>query len=235
MISHRNEEGFASYWARPCHRAVASTPPRWDWRLKRHPTRRGYPMSRFASARTEARSPAGAALFSARAIVPICGATWLCRYIPSTTASATTTAIEADTLMSEWNITTNEGTVSRHRAAIPTTGLRWQCPNMANVMPTVLMRTRVESATCIQPGFTTILKRVKIANVISVIGAQILRASYMVRRNEALAIRAETAAVSEVGGDNSPHTESRKTKKCAIQGSMPSFFIGGTMTTAPIM
>jgi len=33
MISHRDEEGFASYVACPCHRAVASTPPRWDCRV----------------------------------------------------------------------------------------------------------------------------------------------------------------------------------------------------------
>ncbi len=73
------------------------------------------------------------------------------------------------------------------------------------------------------------------ANVISVIGAQIFSASYMVLRNEALAMRAETAAVSEVGGDNSPQTDKRNTKKCAIHGSMPSCRIGGTITTAPMM
>ena len=41
-------------------------------------------------------------------------------------------------------------------------------------------RTRMVSTTCIQPGFTTMFGRVKIANVISVIGAQIFSASYMV-------------------------------------------------------
>src|SRR5215471_16491795 len=30
MISHRDERGFTSYSACPCHRAVAYTPPRWD-------------------------------------------------------------------------------------------------------------------------------------------------------------------------------------------------------------
>src|SRR5215475_5685897 len=102
-------------------------------------------------------------------------------------------------------------------------------------MPQVLISTSSVSAICIQPGFTTMLERVKIANVISVIGAQILSASYMVRRNEALAIRADTAAVSEVGGDSSPQTDIRNTKKCAIQGLMPSACIGRTMTTAPMM
>ena len=67
----------------------------------------------------------------------------------------------------------------------------------------------------------------KIANVISVIGAQILSASHMVRMNDALAIRAETAAVSEVGGDNSPHTDNRNTKKCATHGLIPSSWSGG--------
>jgi len=33
MISHRGEEGFASYSVCPCHRAVASTPPRWECRI----------------------------------------------------------------------------------------------------------------------------------------------------------------------------------------------------------
>ena len=75
----------------------------------------------------------------------------------------------------------------------------------------------------------------KIANVISVIGAQIFSASHMVRMNDALAIRADTAAVSEVGGDSSPHTDSRNTKKCATHGLMPSSCIGRTITTAPMM
>ena len=101
-------------------------------------------------------------------------------------------------------------------------GLRWVRPNIANVMPSVLTRTSSVSATCSHPVVVTMLERVKIANVISVIGAQILSASNMVRMNETLAIRAETAAVSEVGGDSSPHTDSRNTKKCATQGSMPS-------------
>ena len=79
------------------------------------------------------------------------------------------------------------------------------------------------------------LERVKIAKVISVIGAQIFSASYMVLRKDALAIRADTAAVSDVGGDSSPQTDSRNTKKWAIHGLMPSSCIGRTMTTAPMM
>src|SRR5262245_6875747 len=106
---------------------------------------------------------------------------------------------------------------------------------MAKVMPHVLTSTRVVSTICSQPGFTTMFERVKIANVISVIGAQIFSASYMVRRNDAFAIRADTAAVSEVGGDSSPQTDIRKTKKWATQGLMPSSCIGRTMTTAPMM
>ena len=102
-------------------------------------------------------------------------------------------------------------------------------------MPSVLISTSIVSAICSQPGFTTMLERVKIANVIMVIGAQIFSASYMVRRNDALAMRADTAAVSEVGGDSSPQTDSRNTKKCAIHGLMPSSCIGRTITTAPMM
>ena len=110
----------------------------------------------------------------------------------------------------------------QQRNPMSTVGSTWQRPNIAKVMPSVLTSTSIMSAICSQPGFTTMFGRVKIANVISVIGAQILSASYMVLRKDALAIRAETAAVSEVGGDSSPHTDSRNTKKCAIQGSMPS-------------
>src|SRR6266545_3037774 len=102
-------------------------------------------------------------------------------------------------------------------------------------MPQVLIATSSVATICGQPGFTTISERTKIANVIIVIGMQILSASYMVRRKEALAIRAETAAVSDVGGDNSPHTDIRNTKKCAIHGSTPSSRMGRTMTTAPMM
>ncbi|MNC94803.1 hypothetical protein D3C83_117570 [compost metagenome] len=69
----------------------------------------------------------------------------------------------------------------------------------------------------------------------SVIGRQILSASHMVCMKSASAIFAEMAAVSEVGGDSSPQTESRKTKKCATQGLMPSLVRGPTMTTAPMM
>ena len=75
----------------------------------------------------------------------------------------------------------------------------------------------------------------KIAKVMSVIGRQILSASSMVRMNDALAMRAATAAVSEVGGESSPQTDRKNTKKCATQGSMPSLTIGGTMITAPTM
>src|SRR5215207_4224727 len=102
-------------------------------------------------------------------------------------------------------------------------------------MPSVEISTRMVSPICGQPGFTTMLERVKIANVIKVIGAQIFSASYMVRRNEALAMRAETAAVSEVGGESSPHTDIRNTKKWATHGLMPSSCIGRTITTAPMM
>src|SRR5262245_31838072 len=137
--------------------------------------------------------------------------------------------------MSGWNITTKEAAATQSRRGISMPRFCEVRPNMANATPTVLTSTNRVSATISQPGFTTMLVRVKMANVMSVIGAQILSASYMVRMNETLAMRAETAAVSEVGGDSSPHTDSKNTKKWATQGSMPSFFIGGTITTAPMM
>src|SRR3990167_10608533 len=89
-------------------------------------------------------------------------------------------------------------------------------------MPQVLTVTRQVSTICSQPGFITMSERVKMAKVIIVIGRQIFSASHMVRMNDASAMRAEIAAVSEVGGDSSPQTDSRNTKKCATQGLMPS-------------
>ena len=79
------------------------------------------------------------------------------------------------------------------------------------------------------------LERVKIANVISVIGRQIFNASHIVFMNDASAIRADIAAVSDVGGDNSPQTEIRNTKKCATHGLTPRATSGCTMMTAPMM
>src|SRR5262245_23975358 len=155
--------------------------------------------------------------------------------MPKASAMTTTTETAADTRMSGWNITKNETSAKSERNVMSIAGCSCERPNIAKVMPQVLISTRVVSAICSQPGFTTMFERVKIANVISVIGRQIFNASYMVFRNEALAMRAETAAVSEVGGDSSPQTDIRNTKKCAIHGSMPSSRIGRTITTAPMM
>src|SRR4029453_3104058 len=159
----------------------------------------------------------------------------MCRYTPATTASITTTATEADVFMSGWNIATNEIAATRQRSKMSMAGFGWIRPNIAKVIPSVLTRTSSVSAICNHPVVVTMLERVKIANVMRVMGAQIFSASNMVFMNDTLAIRAETAAVSEVGGDNSPHTDSRNTKKCPPQGSMPACFIGGTMITAPMM
>lgn len=52
------------------------------------------------------------------------------------------------------------------------------------------------SATCCQPGFTTMFERVKIANVIKVIGMQIFSASYIVFRKDAFAMRAQSLAAT---------------------------------------
>ena len=51
-------------------------------------------------------------------------------------------------------------------------------------------------ATCCQPGFTTMFERVKIANVIKVIGMQIFSASYIVFRKDAFAMRAQSLAAT---------------------------------------
>src|SRR5207248_8868903 len=63
-------------------------------------------------------------------------------------------------------------------------------------MPHVLTRTSSVPATCCQPGFTTMFERVKIANVIKVIGMQIFSASYIVFRKDAFAMRAQSLAAT---------------------------------------
>src|SRR5688500_5837036 len=100
-------------------------------------------------------------------------------------------------------------------------------PNIAKATPHVPIVVMMTSPTWTQPVVMTSPDRMKIAKVMSVIGKQIFRASHIVRMNEALAMRADTAAVSEVGGDSSPHTDKKNTKKCATQGLMPSLTIGG--------
>src|SRR5690242_12925772 len=107
--------------------------------------------------------------------------------------------------------TANDSAASTTRSAMSAAAMAVKRPNIAKATPEVPTNTSSVSHTCGQPGSVTISERVKIANVIRVMGAQILRASYMVRMNEASAMRAETAAVSEVGGDSSPQTESRNT------------------------
>src|SRR5690554_6275647 len=106
---------------------------------------------------------------------------------------------------------------------------------MANAVPLVPITTRTVARNWGQPVVTTMSVRAKIAKVMSVMGKQIFNASHIVRMNDASAMRAEIAAVSEVGGDSSPQTDSRKTKKCATHGLTPSFVSGPTITTAPMM
>src|SRR5215470_16251822 len=132
-------------------------------------------------------------------------------------------------------MTTKDTAASAQRSAMSDAGRATKRPNMATVTPDVAISTSTVATTCAQPGLITISERAKIAKVMKVIGAQILSASYMVRRNDALAMRADTAAVSEVGGESSPQTESRNTKKWATQGLMPSSCSGRTITTAPMM
>src|SRR3989339_1387952 len=99
-------------------------------------------------------------------------------------------------------------------------------------MPQQAIATSSVSTICGQPGFTTMSERMKMAKVMIVMGRHSFSACHMVRMKDASAIRAETAAVSEVGGDNSPQTAIRKAKKWAIQGSTPSLRNGATVITA---
>ena len=102
-------------------------------------------------------------------------------------------------------------------------------------MPQQAIATRSVSAICGQPGCVTMSERAKMVKDMKVMGRHSFSDSHMVRMKEASAIRAETAAVSEVGGDNSPQTASRNAKKFATQGSMPSLRMGSTMMTARMM
>src|SRR3970040_183173 len=130
---------------------------------------------------------------------------------------------------------TNENTANSTRAGTSAFQFSKHRPNIANPTPQVAVFTTRTSPICPHPGFTAISERVKIAKVMSVIGRQILSASSMVRMNDALAMRAATAAVSEVGGESSPQTDRKNTKKRATQGLMTRLTIGGTMITAPTM
>src|SRR5688500_8129608 len=112
----------------------------------------------------------------------------MCRQIPTTTASITTTATEAEVFMSGWNITTNDIAAMQQRSTMSMNGFRWARPNIAKVMPSVLMRTRSVSATCNHPVVVTMLERVKIAKVMRVMGAQIFSASNMVFMKDTFAI-----------------------------------------------
>jgi hypothetical protein len=163
------------------------------------------------------------------------GATMRWRQMPAIVSSTTGTATMVATPLSGWYIVTNaHDREPDPRKAMSTPAFSVNRPNIAKVMPQVAMITSTVAATCGQPVVVTISERVKTANVISVIGMQIFSASHIVRMNEASAMRDAIAAVSDVGGDSSPHTDSRNTKKCAAQGSMPSSRNGPTMTTAPI-
>src|SRR5688500_2454337 len=104
---------------------------------------------------------------------------------------------------------TNASAANSTRDGMSAAKLAKILPNIANATPHVPINTRIVSAICGQPVVTTMLERVKIANVMSVIGRQIFNASHIVVMKEACAIFADTAAVSEVGGDSSPHTDSR--------------------------
>ena len=53
--------------------------------------------------------------------------------------------------------------------------------------------------------------------------------------NGASAIFEVTAAATEVGGVNSPHTPRKNAKKCTTHGSTPTLIIGGAMTSAVMM
>ena len=163
------------------------------------------------------------------------GASSRCRETPQTIATTPMVAVAQTSLSSGWKSVTKDSAAIATRARKSAPTLRKNRPNIANATPQVPLVTTKTSMIWPQPGFSTRSERVKIANVIRVIGAQILSASYMVRMNDVFAIRAETAAVSDVGGESSPHTERKNTKKCATHGSMPSFIIGGTMMTAPMM
>src|SRR4030067_259321 len=94
-------------------------------------------------------------------------------------------------------------------------------PNTAKANPQLPTVTSRMSPICAQPSFTTRFERVKSANVRTVIGRQIFSASHMVRMNDAFAMRAETAAESDVGGESSAQTDKKKTKKGATHGVLP--------------
>ena len=91
------------------------------------------------------------------------------------------------------------------------------------------------AASCAKPGFNNKISQLKIAKVRKKKGRDICSVTIMVFMKEAPEIREATAATSEVGGEYSDMTAMKNKKKCAIQGLIPIFVIGGMTITADSM
>ena len=91
------------------------------------------------------------------------------------------------------------------------------------------------AASCDKPGFNNKISQLKIANVRKKKGSDICSVTIIVFMKEAPEIREATAATSEVGGEYSDMTAIKNKKKCAIQGLIPIFVIGGMTITAESM
>ena len=91
------------------------------------------------------------------------------------------------------------------------------------------------AASCAKPGSNNKISQLKIANVRKKKGSDICSVTIIVFMNEAPEIREATAATSEVGGEYSDMTAMKNRKKCAIQGLIPIFVIGGMTITAERM
>ena len=88
------------------------------------------------------------------------------------------------------------------------------------------------AAICNKPGFNNKISQLKIANVRKKKGSDICSVTIIVFMKEAPEIREATAATSEVGGEYSDMTATKNKKKCATQGLIPIFIIGGMTITA---
>ena len=129
--------------------------------------------------------------------------------MPQIRAARVIAAVPQTSLSFGWNRVANETTANSKRAGISAFQFSKHRPNIAKAAPQVPVVTTRTSPICPQPGFTTRSERLKSANVMSVIGRQIFSATYMVCMNDVFAMRADTAAVSDVGGESRPRPTGR--------------------------
>src|SRR5690606_27212011 len=103
-------------------------------------------------------------------------------------------------------------------------------PWKARLRVRVAIRMMRKAGSGAHPGSTTRSGWVKTAAIKTMRGMQSTIACIMVRTKGASAIREVTAATTELGGESSPKTATKKAKKWTTQGSRPARIMKGATT-----